>query len=90
MNLYLALDDIYKVITRPDLSDQAQIDEGKQIIQNISKFRYELLRDRELTLLQDSLMDVELWNTFLKLYCAGKGSFQLPFLYFESYVRIFI
>lgn len=66
----------------------AAIDEGKRLISEIGRIRYELQRDKPISLLaKDQDVDTEIWNEYLEsFFITGKASwFKLPWLVSECY-----
>ncbi|KZT69424.1 DUF89 domain-containing protein [Daedalea quercina L-15889] len=71
------------------LSAQEKIEEGKNLIEQISKLKYEMGRDRPLeTITHDGESMVDIYNTELaRLTEQGKGTwFTAPWLYAECYL----
>ncbi|KAH8652057.1 hypothetical protein BX600DRAFT_87369 [Xylariales sp. PMI_506] len=79
-----AIDDVYRTITQTD--DQAKVDEGKNIVGELAKLKYELQHDRELTPIRDDgKADVALYNQELEKLGNPKW-FSVPWLYSECYL----
>ncbi|KAK9780489.1 hypothetical protein AB5N19_03814 [Seiridium cardinale] len=79
-----AIDDVYRTITQID--DQPKQDEGKKIVEQLAKLKYELQHDRQLTPLQDDgKPDIALYNQELEKLGTPTW-FNVPWLYSECYL----
>ncbi|KAI9746622.1 MAG: hypothetical protein M1818_000335 [Claussenomyces sp. TS43310] len=79
-----AIDDVHRAVA--DAKDEAKIAEGKRIIQDLAKFKYELQHDRQLTpILDDGKQDVAGYNKELAELDAPSW-FNVPWLYAECYL----
>ncbi|KAJ5038470.1 uncharacterized protein L3040_007328 [Drepanopeziza brunnea f. sp. 'multigermtubi'] len=79
-----AIDDVYKAVS--DTADEAKRDEGKRIVEELAKLKYELQHDRKLTpLLDDGEADVAGYNQELE-QLGNPSWFNIPWLYAECYL----
>jgi hypothetical protein len=70
--------------------DEARINEGKQIVADLAKLKYELQHDRELTPIpNDDGRDVEAYNKELAARRNPKWH-SVPWLYSECYLYRYI
>ncbi|KAH6689746.1 hypothetical protein F5X68DRAFT_167320 [Plectosphaerella plurivora] len=79
-----AIDDVYRTITQVD--DKEKETEGKQIVEKISKLKYEVQHDRALTPIDDDgYPDIKLYNNRLQELGAPTW-LNCPWLYSECYL----
>ncbi|KAF3023142.1 hypothetical protein E8E14_013892 [Neopestalotiopsis sp. 37M] len=79
-----AIDDVYRTITQT--TDQAKADEGKKIVEELAKLKYELQHNRQLTPIRDDgKPDVALYNQELEKL-GPVTWFNVPWLYSECYL----
>ncbi|KAH8204739.1 hypothetical protein TruAng_001073 [Truncatella angustata] len=79
-----AIDDVYRTITQID--DKPKQDEGKKIVEELGKLKYELQHDRHLTPIRDDgKPDIALYNQELEKLGTPTW-FNVPWLYSECYL----
>ncbi|KAI1076685.1 DUF89-domain-containing protein [Whalleya microplaca] len=79
-----AIDDTYRSVIKCD--DAEKRDEGKTIIEELARLKYELQHDRKLTPIRDDGgADIALYNQELEKL-ATPSWFNLPWLYSECYL----
>lgn len=79
-----AIDDVYRTITQ--VNDKAKEDEGKKIVEDLAKLKYELQHNRQLTPIRDDgKPDVTLYNQELEKLGTVTW-FNVPWLYSECYL----
>ncbi|KAI1849915.1 hypothetical protein JX265_013502 [Neoarthrinium moseri] len=79
-----AIDDVYRSITQ--CNDREKEDEGKKIVEELARLKYELQHDRQLTPLRDDgKPDIALYNQELEKLGAPTW-FNVPWLYSECYL----
>ncbi|KAI1336343.1 DUF89-domain-containing protein [Xylariaceae sp. FL0016] len=79
-----AIDDTFRSVAKCD--DAAKLEEGKKIVEELARLKYELQHDRKLTPIRDDgAADVSLYNG--ELEALGTPSwFKIPWLYCECYL----
>ncbi|CAL3964528.1 unnamed protein product [Diplocarpon coronariae] len=79
-----AIDDVHKAVS--GTTDEAKRDEGKRIVEELARLKYELQHDRKLTpLADDGQADVAGYNQELE-QLGGPSWFSVPWLYAECYL----
>ncbi|KAI0896391.1 DUF89-domain-containing protein [Annulohypoxylon nitens] len=79
-----AIDDLYRSVSECD--DSEKRDEGKKIIEELSRLKYELQHDRQLTPIRDDGgADVALYNRELE-QLGTPSWFNIPWLFCECYL----
>ncbi|KAI0438819.1 hypothetical protein F4803DRAFT_533690 [Xylaria telfairii] len=80
-----AIDDTYRSVS--ECGDAAKRDEGKKIIEELARLKYELQHDRPLTPIRDDgHPDIALYNNELAALGAPTSWFAVPWLYCECYL----
>ncbi|EHK96648.1 putative UPF0364 protein [Glarea lozoyensis 74030] len=79
-----AIDDVHRAVS--EVTEDAKRDEGKRIVEQLAKLKYELQHDRKLTPIpDDGQPDIEGYNK--ELEALGTPSwFNIPWLYAECYL----
>lgn len=86
------VDDLYRAVQNLDPSETPKIDEGKRIIESISKLKYDETHDRALEALQeDGRADIAQYNDELETL-KHPTWFNVPWLFSECYLyrRIYL
>ncbi|RQM07165.1 hypothetical protein DH86_00000860, partial [Scytalidium sp. 3C] len=79
-----AIDDLHRAVS--ETQDEAKQTEGKKIVEEIAKLKYELQHDRKLTPLpDDGQPDIEGYNKELE-QLGSPSWFNVPWLYAECYL----
>ncbi|KAI5865227.1 DUF89-domain-containing protein [Durotheca rogersii] len=79
-----AIDDVYRSVTESD--DSAKQEEGKKIIAELARLKYELQHDRQLTPIRDDgKADVSVYNHELE-QLGTPNWFDIPWLFCECYL----
>ncbi|KAH6681699.1 hypothetical protein B0J14DRAFT_576974 [Halenospora varia] len=79
-----AIDDVHKAVS--ETTDDAKRNEGKKIVEDLAKLKYELQHDRKLTPLpDDGQPDVAGYNKELE-HLGNPSWFSIPWLYAECYL----
>ncbi|PBP16275.1 putative DUF89 domain protein [Diplocarpon rosae] len=79
-----AIDDVHKAVS--ETTDEAKRDEGKRIVEELAKLKYELQHDRKLSpLADDGQPDVAGYNKELE-QLDSPSWFDVPWLYAECYL----
>ncbi|KAG4416909.1 hypothetical protein IFR04_009987 [Cadophora malorum] len=79
-----AIDDVHKAVSQT--TDVAKRTEGKKIVEELAKLKYELQHDRKLTpLADDGQADIEGYNKELE-QLGNPSWFNVPWLYAECYL----
>ncbi|KAI2601869.1 DUF89-domain-containing protein [Hypoxylon sp. NC1633] len=79
-----AIDDLYRSVSECD--DGEKKDEGKKIIEELARLKYELQHDRQLTPIRDDgCADVAIYNHELE-QLGTPSWFNIPWLYCECYL----
>ncbi|KAH8663571.1 hypothetical protein BGZ60DRAFT_490266 [Tricladium varicosporioides] len=79
-----AIDDVHKAVS--ETTDDAKRNEGKKIVEDLAKLKYELQHDRKLTPLpDDGQLDVAAYNKELE-QLGNPSWFNIPWLYAECYL----
>ncbi|KAI0117986.1 hypothetical protein GGR51DRAFT_273191 [Nemania sp. FL0031] len=80
-----AIDDTYRSVAECD--DAEKRDEGKKIVEELARLKYEMQHDRQLTPIRDDgFPDVALYNDELEKLGPGASWFAVPWLYCECYL----
>ncbi|KAI1125810.1 hypothetical protein F5Y10DRAFT_223206 [Nemania abortiva] len=80
-----AIDDTYRSVAECD--DAEKRDEGKKIVEELARLKYEMQHDRQLTPIRDDgFPDVALYNAELEKLGPGATWFAVPWLYCECYL----
>ncbi|PBP25029.1 putative DUF89 domain protein [Diplocarpon rosae] len=79
-----AIDDVHKAVS--ETTDEAKRDEGKRIVEELARLKYELQHDRKLTpLADDGQPDVAGYNKELQ-QLGSPSWFDVPWLFAECYL----
>ncbi|PSS22325.1 hypothetical protein M430DRAFT_137451 [Amorphotheca resinae ATCC 22711] len=79
-----AIDDVYRAVS--DTTEEPKRTEGKKIIEELAKFKYEIQHDRKLTPLpDDGYPDIASYNKELE-QLGNPSWFNVPWLFSECYV----
>ncbi|KAL1920086.1 uncharacterized protein VTP21DRAFT_1232 [Calcarisporiella thermophila] len=81
------IDDVYQAYHKLPPEESEKQAEAKQIIEKISRLKYELQHDKPLIPIEDDgEPDVQIWNDSLKKYFDGVGWYDSPWLFCECYM----
>ncbi|KAJ1857438.1 Hairy/enhancer-of-split with YRPW motif protein 2 [Coemansia sp. RSA 2703] len=83
------INDLYHAIASHSAADSqpAVIEEGKQLVGELSKLKHEMVTNKPLTpLLDDGCGDISTWNSWLEKYFASATWYSAPFLAWEPYM----
>ncbi|KAI0871171.1 hypothetical protein GGS24DRAFT_72416 [Hypoxylon argillaceum] len=80
-----AIDDTYRTVTECD--DGEKLEEGKKIVEELARLKYEMQHNRQLTPIRDDgFPDVALYNAELEKLGPAPAWFSVPWLYCECYL----
>jgi len=83
-----AIDDVHRAVS--ETTDETKRMEGKKIVEDLAKLKYELQHDRKLSpLLDDGLPDVAGYNKELE-QLGTPSWFNVPWLYAECYLYRYV